>query len=91
MVSCDQSVAGNYTVTITGTSGTLSHTAMIVITVQPGSGSVGGVVLPTDKLNLLSQILPVWALIAGVATAGVIAVRIRVKGEKENAALDTRL
>ena len=90
MVSCDQSVAGNYTVTITGTSGTLSHTAMIVITVQPGSGSVGGVVLPTDKLNLLSQILPVWALIAGVATAGVIAVRIRVKGEKENAALDTR-
>ena len=90
MVSCNQSVAGNYTVTITGTSGTLSHTAMIAITVQPGSGSVGGVTLPTDKLNLLSQILPVWALIAGVATAGVIAVRTRAKGEKENAALDTR-
>ena len=92
-VYCNQSVAENYTVTITGTSGTLSHTAIIVITVHPGSGSVGGLVLPTDKLNLLSQILPVWALIAGVATAGVIAVRTRVKGErekKENAALDTR-
>jgi len=82
-LSCTQSVAGTYTVTITGTSDSLTHTAMIEITVQPG-GSVGGMVLPTDKLRLLSQILPVLALIATVAAAGVIAVRTRAKRENQN-------
>src|SRR5947199_9198417 len=85
-LSCTQSVAGTYTVTITGTSDSLTHTAMIEITVQPG-GSVGGMVLPTDKLRLLSQILPVLALIATVAAVGVIAVRTRAKRENQNAHL----
>ena len=85
-LSCTQSVAGTYTVTITGTSDSLTHTAMIEITVQPG-GSVGGMVLPTDKLRLLSQILPVLALIAAIAAVGVIAIRTRAKPENQNAHL----
>ncbi len=40
-LSCSGFMAGNHTVTVSGTSGTLFHTTMIVITVQ-GSGSVGG-------------------------------------------------
>src|SRR2546430_835556 len=82
-VSCTQFEAGDYTITITGTSGGLSHTATIAIKVMPG-GSVGGVVLPADRLRLLSQILPVMALIAGVAIAGVIAVRSPGGRKEEN-------
>jgi len=42
------------------------------------------VVLPADRLRLLSQILPVMALIAGVAIAGVIAVRSPGGRKEEN-------
>src|SRR2546429_290277 len=76
IISC-ASTAGNYTVMVTGTNGTLSRTA--IVTVQTGSGSVGGVTISIDRLALLLQILPALFLIVIVVTAGVIAVRAHVK------------
>jgi len=74
-------------VTISGTSGTLFHTTMILITVQ-GTGSVGGVIISIDRLTLLLQILPALLLIVIVATTGVIVLRAYVKrverGERRN-------
>jgi len=66
-------------VTISGTSGTLSHTTMMVMTVQ-GSGSVGGVTISIDRLTLLLQILPALLLMVIFATAGAIAVRAHLRG-----------
>ena len=76
IISC-ASTGGNYTVMVTGTNGTLSRTA--IVTVQTGSGSVGGVTISIDRLALLLQILPALFLIVIVVTAGVIAVRAHVK------------
>jgi len=55
-ITCNGLTPGNYTVTITGTSGSLSHAALSAVAVQ--SSSVGGVALPLDKLKLLAQLLP---------------------------------
>ena len=74
-LSCNQFAAGNYTVNIMGTSGTLSHTATILITVQPGSGSVGGVILQTDKLGLLLDYIPTLSLVLVVLAIGVLTMR----------------
>ncbi len=86
-LSCSGFTAGNHTVTISGTSGTLFHTTMILITVQ-GTGSVGGVIISIDRLTLLLQILPALLLIVIVATTGVIVLRAYVKrverGERRN-------
>ncbi len=70
----------NYSVIITGTNSTLSRTAMI--TVQTGTGSVGGVTLSIDRLTLLLQILPALLLMVTFATAGVIAVRAHLRGRR---------
>jgi PKD repeat protein len=78
-VLCNESIAGNYTVAITGTSGTLSHTAIILVTVQPGSGSVGGMVLSIDKLGLLIQFLPRTGPILVIVAAAIIALRRKSK------------
>jgi hypothetical protein len=79
IISCSFT-GGNYTVIVTGTSGTLSRTT--IITVQAGSGSVGGVTIQIDRLTLLLQILPALFLIVIVATAGIIAVRVHLKRQK---------
>jgi len=72
----------NYSVMITGTNSTLARTTMI--TVQTGSGSVGGVTLSIDRLTLLLQILPALLLLVSVATAGVIAVGAHVRRRGQN-------
>ena len=84
-LSCNQFAAGNYTVNIMGTSGTLSHTATILITVQPGSGSVGGAILQTDKLRLLLNYIPTLSLVLVVLTMGVVG-RWRSKRQRERRA-----
>jgi len=84
-LSCNQFAAGNYTVNMTGSSGTLSHTAMIFIIVLPGSGSVGGVILQTDKMRLLLDYIPTLSLVlVGLAT-GVVG-RWRSKRQRERRA-----
>ena len=50
------------------------HTALITVTVQ--SGSVGGVVLPVDKLRLLTPFLA-GTLILVVVTTGIVLMWIR--------------
>ncbi len=66
-----------------GTSGTLSHTATIFITVQPGSGSVGGVILQTDKLGLLLDYIPTLSLVLVVLAIGVLTMwRSRRHGDR---------
>lgn len=49
-LSCSGSV-GNYNVTVTGTSGSITHSVSILMTVQ--QSSVGGSILPVNKLELL--------------------------------------
>ncbi len=75
--------SGNYTVTETATSGSLSHTTMI--TVESGSGSAGGVVLPDDKLRLLLDYIPTLSLIPVVLAVGAVGLW-RSKRRRENRA-----
>ena len=84
IISCNQSESGNYTVTVTATSGSLSHTTMI--TVEWGSGSAGGVVLPDDKLRLLLDYIPTLSLIPVVLAVGTVGLW-RSKRRRENRAL----
>lgn len=84
-LSCSGLTAGNYTVTVTGTSGTLSHAVVIGVIIQ--SGSVGGVVLPVDRLGLLLGILPVWGSILTSALVALIVVRT---GSKRKERFDPR-
>ena len=75
--------SGNYAVTLTATSGSLSHTTMI--TVESGSGSAGGVVLPDDKLRLLLDYIPTLSLIPVVLAVGTVGLW-RSKRRRENRA-----
>jgi hypothetical protein len=45
-------LAGIYNVTVTGTSGSISHSVSLLATVQPSS-SVGGIIVPVNKLEML--------------------------------------
>src|SRR5213592_3305022 len=72
--------SGNYAVTLTATSGSLSHTTMI--TVESGSGSAGGVVLPDDKLRLPLDYIPTLSLIPVVLAVGTVGLEIE-KEERE--------
>jgi hypothetical protein len=58
---------GAYTVTVTGTSGSLSHSVQISLTVT-ASGAVGGNLVPTDKLALLIPYVGLAALIVAATT-----------------------
>src|SRR5205809_4064280 len=75
--------SGNYAVTLTATSGSLSHTTMI--TVESGSGSAGGVVLPDDKLRLPLDYIPTLSLIPVVLAVGTVGLW-RSKRRRENRA-----
>ena len=81
IISCSKAESGNYTVTVTATSGSLSHTTMI--TVESGSGLVDGVVLPDDKLRLLLDYMPTLSLIPVVLAVGGVGLR-RSKRRREN-------
>src|SRR5207247_7119156 len=81
IISCSKAESGNYTVTVTATSGSLSHTTMI--TVESGSGSVDGVALPDDKLRLLLDYMPTLSLIPVVLAVGAVGLW-RSKRRREN-------
>ena len=83
IISCSKSESGSYTVTVAATSGSLSHTTMI--TVESGSGSAGGVVLPDDKLRLLLDYIPTLSLIPVVLAVGTVGLW-RSKRRRENRA-----
>src|SRR2546430_12894378 len=53
-ITCNGLTPGNYTVTITGTSGSLSHAALSAVACQ--SSSVGGVALPLHNPKLLAPL-----------------------------------
>jgi len=81
-LSCSGLTPGNYTITITGTSGTLSHTVPFAVVVQ--STSVGGIVLPVDKLRLIAQVLPATSIILIILIAGIGASLTRRKRRSES-------
>jgi hypothetical protein len=64
---------GTYTITVTGTSGSLSHSVTIPVTVS--SSTVGGVIVPVDKLALLAPYLA----LASVAMASVVVLAIHAR------------
>jgi hypothetical protein len=69
ILSCTNS-ASSYAVAVTGTDGTVSHTILVLVTVP--TGSVGGVILPVDKLGLLWQFLPELTLVLATLVSGII-------------------
>jgi hypothetical protein len=71
----DSSTPGAYNVTVTGTSGSLFHSTSVQVTMP--SGSVGGIVLPVDKLSLLTRILLPSVLILTLAITWTVVKRYR--------------
>ncbi len=67
-ISCSGDTVGNYTITLTGTSGTLSHNTTLLLTVH--SGSVGGTVVQIDGIKLLSQYTKIAAFLVIIITIG---------------------
>jgi hypothetical protein len=76
-------VPTTYTVSITSVGGPRSHPAQITVIVNP-SQSVGGTVVPVDKLSLLLNFLP--AAITILLTGGFIAVKAWSKSKRRGAA-----
>ncbi len=71
-ITCSAFDTGSgYVLTITGTSGPLSHTQSITVNV----GSVGGVSLPVDKLKLLTPFIPATALLLSVLAGAILLAR----------------
>src|SRR5436309_2672337 len=70
MVSCIGYASGGYTLAVTGTSGTITHSVSIQVAVQPGS--VGGAAIPVDKLELFMQFIPTLSLSLVVLSIGVV-------------------
>lgn len=70
---------GNYTFTITGSSGSLSHsTSSVNVNVIQLPSTVGGTVLPVDKLGLILEYLP-WISLIVAGFGAVVYVRRRVR------------
>jgi len=67
ILSCNGSVQAKYLVTVTGTSGSVSHSAGVVYNVTT-SGTVGGSIVPVD----MSGLLPLYIGL-GLASAGLFA------------------
>lgn len=73
--------AGDYTVTINATSGTLSHSTTLTIS----TGTVGGFVIQVNKLRLLGQFLPTGTSILVVLALTLAAVKTaRRRGNRRN-------
>ncbi len=73
-LSCSGS-EGSYNVTVTGTAGAISHSLAIVVTVRP-STSVGGSILPINKLEILLLYAAPWL---GVLTAFLLGVLVPIQ------------
>jgi hypothetical protein len=71
-LTCNASTAGNYNVTVTATSGALVHSAIATFTCStagvPCSSSVGGEIIPVDKLALLAPYAVVFLIAVIAAT-----------------------
>jgi hypothetical protein len=65
---------GDYNVTVTGASGSLSHSALIPATVQP-SQSVGGSILPVDRAGILLSFVKPSLVVLMVFLLGLIVSR----------------
>jgi plastocyanin len=71
---------GSYTITVAGTGGGVTHTTQFILTVNPGT--IGGVVVPVDKLAMLMPYLGLASLIGG--TMALIAVYVGRSKQREN-------
>ena len=67
---------GSYIVTVTGT-GSQTHTTTFRLTVNPASRPVGGLVIPTNKLEILTPYIALAGLV--IAVSAVVVVKRRSK------------
>jgi hypothetical protein len=63
---------GNFTITVTGIGGGVTHTTQFILTVSSSAGSVGGTEVPVDKLGLLAPYIGLASIILGLAAVAIL-------------------
>jgi hypothetical protein len=71
---------GDYNMTLTGASGSLSHSVLVPATVQP-SQSVGGIILPVDRARILLSFVEPSLAVLMVFLLGLIVSR-QIRGKR---------